>query len=364
MVQQINTPSNFSNISAPNSQHPLNQSQQFRQVEHDTLHIGGKGIGDVCVKIGQIIRDFFDAIAKCFKGCKGCFQRIFSTQTSTTTTSTTSSTPVSTTIISSETLSHSQPSVTNSSSSTSTAAPTNTTLLEPAPFPIEYGMFTLGTTHIYLLPGDLLAQRTQAIVNAANETCLGGGGIDGIIHRAAGPNLRTACAALPERRAGVRCPTGEAVITNSFNLASRGIQRIIHTVGPIYSAAGAVAVTNVSEASEHIRAIIGRNPRSAGLLYNAYCNSLQVALENNVSTIAFPSISTGIFGYPLEEATQIALVAIQDFCTRNPDSFREVRLVFLDRGATGNRDLHLFDTALGAAVAVAPIVRPGRFGDI
>ncbi|XP_057476702.1 uncharacterized protein LOC130764457 isoform X2 [Actinidia eriantha] len=124
-------------------------------------------------------------------------------------------------------------------------------------------------------------------VNSANERMLGGGGADGAIHTAAGPELRAACYNVPEVRPGVRCPTGEARITPGFRLP---VPHVIHTVGPIYNADG--------------------DPEAS--LRSAYGSSLCLAKENNIQYIAFPAISCGIYRYPFEEA---ATVAISRFCT-------------------------------------------------
>ncbi len=135
---------------------------------------------------------------------------------------------------------------------------------------------------IEIVQGDLTQQAVDAIVNAANQKMLGGGGVDGAIHRAAGPELLEACRHVPELRPGVRCPTGEARITPGFRLRAR---HVIHTVGPVYR---------------------GR-PRDAELLARAYGSSLELAAEHGLRTIAFPAISCGIYGYPLDEAAAIAL---------------------------------------------------------
>lgn len=134
---------------------------------------------------------------------------------------------------------------------------------------------------IQILRGDLTQQDVDAIVNAANEKMLGGGGVDGAIHRAAGPALVAACRAVPEIRPGVRCPTGEARITPGFRLAAR---HVIHTVGPVYH---------------------GR-PSDAELLASAFRASLSLAVDHALASIAFPAISCGVYGYPLDEAAAIA----------------------------------------------------------
>ena len=136
---------------------------------------------------------------------------------------------------------------------------------------------------IRILEADLTGQRVDAIVNAANETLLGGGGVDGAIHRAAGPGLLRACRALPELRPGVRCPTGEARITEGYALPAR---YVIHTVGPVWE---------------------GGESGEAGLLAACYRNCLELARQKAVATIAFPAISCGVYGYPSDLAARIAL---------------------------------------------------------
>lgn len=139
---------------------------------------------------------------------------------------------------------------------------------------------------------------TDAIVNPANERMLGGGGADGAIHNAAGPELRQACSNVPEVRPGVRCPTGEARITPGFRLPA---SHVIYTVGPIYS--------------------VDSNPTAS--LRSAYRNSMIVAKDNNIQYIAFPAISCGVYGYPYDEAATIAISTIKEF--RN--DFKEVHFV-------------------------------------
>ncbi|KZV16968.1 hypothetical protein F511_35431 [Dorcoceras hygrometricum] len=129
---------------------------------------------------------------------------------------------------------------------------------------------------------------TDAIVNPANEGMLGGGGADGAIHRAAGPELFKACYALPEVSPGIRCPTGEARITRGFRLPA---SHVIYTVGPIYG--------------------IDKNPQAT--LRNAYRNSLRIAKENGIQYIAFTAISCGVYGYPYDEAATVAISTVKDF---------------------------------------------------
>ncbi|XP_043814122.1 macro domain-containing protein VPA0103 isoform X2 [Manihot esculenta] len=138
----------------------------------------------------------------------------------------------------------------------------------------------------------------RASVNPANEKMLGGGGADGAIHRAAGPELRDACYKVPEVQPTIRCPTGEARITPGFKLPA---SHVIHTVGPIYDPS--------------------RN--CAAILKNAYRNSLTVAKDNNIKYIAFPAISCGVYGYPFEEAAAVAISTVKEFA----DGLKEVHFV-------------------------------------
>ena len=140
---------------------------------------------------------------------------------------------------------------------------------------------------IKTIQGDITTLAVDAIVNAANQMMLGGGGVDGAIHRAAGPELYEACLKVPEVRPGVRCPTGEARITPGFRLPAKFV---IHTVGPVYRD--------------------GRHGEPE-LLAACYRNSLALAAENNCRSIAFPCISTGVYGYPIEDAAKIAIREVQ-----------------------------------------------------
>ena len=149
--------------------------------------------------------------------------------------------------------------------------------------------------------GDLTRVAADAIVNAANERLLGGGGVDGAIHRAAGPRLLEACRAIPEVRPGVRCPTGEARITPGFDLPAR---HVIHTVGPVY---------DLPE-------------RSAPLLASAHRASLLLAIEHDLRDVAFPAISCGVYGYPLDEAARVALAT----CREHAGPLATVRFVLFD----------------------------------
>ena len=136
---------------------------------------------------------------------------------------------------------------------------------------------------IEVIEADLTTLAVDAIVNAANETLLGGRGVDGAIHRAAGPDLLRACRALPELRPGVRCPTGEARLTPGFALPAR---HVIHTVGPVWRGGG---------------------HGEAERLASCYRESLRLAAAHGVRSIAFPAISCGVYGYPVDAAVAIAV---------------------------------------------------------
>ena len=148
----------------------------------------------------------------------------------------------------------------------------------------------IGKAVLELLQGDITEQDTDAIVNAANRSLLGGGGVDGAIHRAAGPQLLAECRTLGG------CETGDAKITKGYKLKAR---HVIHTVGPIY----------------HYHSDGQRAPE---LLASCYRRSLEVASENKLKSVAFPSISTGAYGYPLEEAAPIALKTVIDYLKAHP----------------------------------------------
>ena len=159
---------------------------------------------------------------------------------------------------------------------------------------------------IKVIQGDITTLAVDAIVNAANQVMLGGG-VDGAIHDAAGEELFKACLKVPEVRPGVRCPTGEARITSGFKLPAKFV---IHTVGPVY------------RDGQH-----GEPEKLAA----CYRNSLALAAENGCKSIAFPCISTGVYGYPIEEATQIAVRVVREFLSHAEARRRgeeEVEVVF------------------------------------
>ena len=160
---------------------------------------------------------------------------------------------------------------------------------------------------IKIIQGDITTLAVDAIVNAANQVMLGGGGVDGAIHRAAGHELYEACLKVPEVRPGVRCPTGEAQITPGFKLPAKFV---IHTVGPVY------------RDGQH-----GEQEKLAA----CYRNSLALAAENDCTSIAFPCISTGIYGYPKEAAAQIAVREVANFLTQR---YREAEVAEEESGRT------------------------------
>ncbi|MEP7041740.1 MAG: O-acetyl-ADP-ribose deacetylase [Dokdonella sp.] len=171
------------------------------------------------------------------------------------------------------------------------------------------------TDSIEIVEADITTLHVDAIVNAANESLLGGGGVDGAIHRSAGPGLLAACRALPQVRTGVRCPTGEARITAGFALPARFV---IHTVGPIWH---------------------GGARGEAERLASCYRASLRLALENAAERIALPAISCGAYGYPIDAASLIAV--------------REVRAWLAQASAPAEVVFCCFSSAIARAYRVA-----------
>ncbi len=176
--------------------------------------------------------------------------------------------------------------------------------------------FRVNQSVVELIQGDIVDQGVDAIVNAANSSLLGGGGVDGAIHYAAGPELLAECRTLGG------CPTGQARITKGYRLKAR---YVIHAVGPVYRAVGRVAWSGEDGASNDARP-------EAELLASAYRSSLQLASQHGIKTVAFPSISTGAYGYPLAEAAPIALRTVQDYLSAHPE-IEMVRFVLWDGSA-------------------------------
>jgi len=163
---------------------------------------------------------------------------------------------------------------------------------------------------IELIQGDITQLKVDAIVNAANKTLLGGGGVDGAIHRAAGPELIAECKTLNG------CETGEAKITKGYNLVAKSV---IHTVGPVWHE----GIKNEIE-----------------LLRNCYQNSLQLAIDNKIKTIAFPNISTGIYRFPKELAADIAIKTVSNFL----ESTKKIKKVYFV--CFGNENFNIYNSKL------------------
>ena len=164
----------------------------------------------------------------------------------------------------------------------------------------------ISQTRLSIVEGDITTQTTDAIVNAANSGLMGGGGVDGAIHRAGGPAILEECKQILDKQG--RLPTGKAVITTGGNLKAK---HVIHTVGPIWR---------------------GGNKGEAALLASAYRESLKLAAKHNLTSISFPSISTGAYGYPLAEALKVAVGAVVSFLREQVTSIKEVVFVLFDGG--------------------------------
>jgi O-acetyl-ADP-ribose deacetylase (regulator of RNase III) len=163
---------------------------------------------------------------------------------------------------------------------------------------------TVGKARLAIIQGDITRQATDAIVNAANSGLMGGGGVDGAIHRAGGPAILEECQLIVAKQG--RLPTGQAVITTGGKLKAK---YVIHTVGPIWH---------------------GGDRGEAALLGSAYSQSLKLAVANGLSSLSFPSIGTGAYGYPLAEAAEIALRTTKSFLSETTSSLREVVFVLFD----------------------------------
>lgn len=170
----------------------------------------------------------------------------------------------------------------------------------------------VGVTHWEVLTGDITRCTTDAIVNAANSSLLGGGGVDGAIHRAAGPDLLAECRTLGG------CPTGEARITQGYALPAA---RVIHTVGPVWQGGG---------------------HEERNLLATCYTASLILARDHGLRSIAFPAISTGVYAFPKEEAARIAAATVHAELLASPDAFDQILFICFDEHTTG-----LYSAAVG-----------------
>ncbi len=159
-------------------------------------------------------------------------------------------------------------------------------------------------TKVSMIQGDITKQTTETIINAANSSLMGGGGVDGAIHRAGGPSILEECKEIVARQG--RLPAGRAVITTGGNLKSR---HVVHTVGPIWH---------------------GGSRNEAELLRSAYYECLKLATKNKLASISFPSISTGAYGYPVEEAAEIAVGTIVSFLEEQATALKEVVFVLFD----------------------------------
>lgn len=183
----------------------------------------------------------------------------------------------------------------------------------------------INTTRVSVIQGDITKQATQSIVNAANPGLMGGGGVDGATHRAGGPAILEECKKIVVRQG--RLPTGKAVITGGGNLKAR---YVIHTVGPVWHGGG-------------------RN--EAELLRSAYYECLVLATQKRLTSISFPSISTGAYGYPLDEAAKIAVNTVVSFLGEQTTSLREVVFVLFDAGAYDSYCSALDEVIGGSGVA-------------
>ncbi len=175
----------------------------------------------------------------------------------------------------------------------------------------------VGNTLLRLIQGDITEQPVDAIVNAANPTLMGGGGVDGAIHRKGGPAIKEETRKIRQMLYPEGLSTGEAVVTTAGNLRAK---KVIHTVGPVWH---------------------GGTHGEPELLRRAYWNSLERAREHGLRTVAFPSISTGAYGYPIEQAAPLALRTVIEYLQQHPDAFEEVRFVLWT-----DRDLRMYQQAL------------------
>jgi len=168
---------------------------------------------------------------------------------------------------------------------------------------------TINQAKLCVIQGDITQQATEAIVNAANPGLMGGGGVDGAIHRAGGPAILEECKQIVSKQG--RLPTGKAVITTGGNLRAK---YVIHTVGPVW---------------------YGGSKGEPELLASAYQESLKLAAESNIKNVSFPSISTGAYGYPVDKAAKVAIDAVTAFLRQSTTSVREVVFVLFDAQTFG-----------------------------
>ncbi len=173
---------------------------------------------------------------------------------------------------------------------------------------VTNGKFKVGKATVRLVRGDITEMETDAIVNAANSSLMGGGGVDGAIHRRGGPKILEECKRIRATEWPGGLPTGKAVITGAGNLKAK---HVIHTVGPIWR---------------------GGNRGEPELLAQAYQNSLRLAVAKGLKTLAFPSISTGAYGYPIEQASRVALKAVKNFLEKE-ENIDEVVFVLFSESA-------------------------------
>jgi len=172
---------------------------------------------------------------------------------------------------------------------------------------LSKNQFKIRGAKVRFVKGDITEVAADAIVNAANNTLMGGGGVDGAIHRKGGPRILEECKRIRVEQWPDGLPTGKAVITTGGNLKAK---HVIHTVGPIWRSGGEA---------------------EAGLLADAYTNSLSLAVQNRLRTVAFPSISTGAYGYPVQEASHIAVKAVKHFLETEDGVDEVVFVLFSDR---------------------------------
>lgn len=174
-----------------------------------------------------------------------------------------------------------------------------------------------------ILVGDITKQQVDAIVNAANQGLVGGGGVDGAIHRAGGPSIMAECDRIRAERGG--CPTGTAVATTAGRLAAKFV---LHTAGPRWN---------------------GGERGEADLLASCYRSCLELAVELGCRTVAFPSISTGVYGYPIADAARVALGVLEDYLTERPSDLDEIRMVLF-----GQADFEVYRRARADLAKLKP----------